>query len=57
MNTEHSKLEVQSDTNAPVEHTMLAYEAPAVESVLTPETLEREVHYAGVIPASGAAAA
>ena len=25
------------------------YEAPAVEEVITPETLEREAHYAGTI--------
>ncbi len=24
------------------------YEAPAVEEVITPETIEREAHYAGV---------
>ena len=24
------------------------YEAPAIESVITPEEMEREVHYAGV---------
>lgn len=29
------------------------YEAPAVESVMTSELLEREVHYAGVQPVSG----
>lgn len=30
-----------------------SYEAPAIESVLTPESLEREVHYAGTLPTSG----
>ncbi len=25
------------------------YEAPAVEEVITPETLEREAHYAGTV--------
>ncbi|BCM90430.1 hypothetical protein IAD21_02283 [Abditibacteriota bacterium] len=29
------------------------YEAPAIESVLTSESLEREVHYAGDGPISG----
>lgn len=27
----------------------LAYQAPAVEAVLTAEDLDREVHYAGVL--------
>lgn len=34
--------------------TPVAYEAPAIESILTPEALEREVHYAGNPPISGA---
>ena len=33
--------------------TLATYEAPAIESVLTPEALEREVHYAGNVPVSG----
>ena len=31
-----------------------SYEAPAIESVLTPADLEREVHYAGIVAVSGA---
>lgn len=30
-----------------------AYEAPAIESVMTPKELEREVFYAGLIVVSG----
>jgi hypothetical protein len=29
------------------------YEAPKIETVLTPEDLEREVHYAGVLRSAG----
>lgn len=31
-----------------------AYEAPQIESVITPEELEREVAYAGFVAISGA---
>lgn len=57
MNTEYSNLELNSEATASVESTEIVYEAPAIESVLTSETLEREVHYAGVQPVSGAVAA
>ncbi len=37
-----------------VEHESVAYEAPAIESVILPEDIEREVAYAGnVIAVSG----
>lgn len=32
--------------------TEVAYEAPQIESVITPEEIEREVAYAGVIQTS-----
>lgn len=54
MNNEHSRIELKSDAVASESRTQNAYEAPAIESVLTPESLEREVHYAGVQPTSGA---
>lgn len=43
MNNEQSVQEVETTV----------YEAPQIESVLTPEELEREVAYAGVISISG----
>ncbi|BCM90432.1 hypothetical protein IAD21_02285 [Abditibacteriota bacterium] len=51
MNIEHTLTElekIETSTDQSVE-----YEAPAVESVLTPESLEREVQYAGVQAGSG----
>ena len=44
MNTQ--SIEIAPETAAPV------YEAPAIESILTPGDLEREVHYAGNIAVS-----
>ena len=38
------------DTNEVVSQNVVAYEAPRIEEVLTSETLEREVAYAGVNP-------
>lgn len=36
-------------THSPIDQkTPTAYESPAIESVLTAESLEREVHYAGL---------
>jgi hypothetical protein len=31
-----------------------SYEAPAIEEVVTPDSIEREAHYAGVVPPSQA---
>lgn len=40
-----------SDDKEPIEQTSRAtepaYEAPAIEDTITPEEMEREVHYAG----------
>lgn len=52
MNIEKSKLASNTDAVVSETHTNNTYEAPAIESVLTPEALEREVHYAGTIPLS-----
>lgn len=41
-----------AESALPIEDTTVPYEAPAIESVLTTESLEREVHYAGVPPTS-----
>ncbi len=38
-----------------VEETQVEYEAPQIEEVLTSETLEREVAYAGIMAISGPA--
>lgn len=35
-----------------IENEVVAYEAPAIESVITPEEMEREVHYAGNVQIS-----
>ncbi|BCM90433.1 hypothetical protein IAD21_02286 [Abditibacteriota bacterium] len=57
MNIQHSEIEPKSDESASAQNTSAAYEAPAIESVLTPESLEREVHYAGLQNGSGVAKA
>ncbi len=54
MNLEHSEHEQKSDAPVSEAHTANTYEAPAIESVMTPESLEREVHYAGAQAGSGA---
>ncbi len=56
-----SKTALQSELTTPTETAIsaassssaLSYEAPAIESVLTPDELEREVFYAGNISVSG----
>lgn len=55
MNIEKSLIEAQQVEKAPAQP--VEYEAPIIESVLTPESLEREVHYAGIQPTSGQAIA
>ncbi|BCM90431.1 hypothetical protein IAD21_02284 [Abditibacteriota bacterium] len=50
MNLKNSTLELKSDTTS--ENQATSYEAPAIESILTSESLEREVHYAGQLPVS-----
>ena len=57
MNLEHSNIESGTSVLAADEHLAADYEAPAIESVLTPEDLEREVHYAGLVAVSGFAGA
>ncbi len=52
MQLEHSQIEQNSDAPAS-EAQVAAYEAPAVETVLTNDSLEREVHYAGAQAGSG----
>ena len=42
-----NELELQSPKDGHSQNTPSEYEAPAIESVLTPEELEREVLYAG----------
>ncbi|BCM90435.1 hypothetical protein IAD21_02288 [Abditibacteriota bacterium] len=56
MQLEHSQIEHLQDSPASddsVASVASAYEAPVIESVLSPESLEREVHYAGAQVGSG----
>ncbi|BCM90436.1 hypothetical protein IAD21_02289 [Abditibacteriota bacterium] len=57
MNIEHSELQSNLDASVLIPNTQHTYEAPAIETVLTPESLEREVHYAGFQSGSGVAVA
>ncbi|BCM90437.1 hypothetical protein IAD21_02290 [Abditibacteriota bacterium] len=53
MNLELSTFASESAKSPFVQNILIAYEAPAIESVLTPESLEREVHYADLQANSG----
>ncbi len=55
MNLEHSLSYEEKDELSVIKDNV--YEAPAIESVLTPESLEREVHYAGFSAGSNAVVA
>jgi hypothetical protein len=38
----------RDEKNESVRNDVQPYEAPAIEEVVTPEKIEREVHYAGI---------
>jgi hypothetical protein len=38
----------KDEKNESIRNDVQPYEAPAIEQVVTPETIEREVHYAGI---------